>query len=294
MSKTSFPSKAGVLIVGAGPAGSIAAYELARLGIDVTIIDKAKFPRGKTCAGGVNIRTLHLLPFDLSSIVEEVITGISFTQNLEEPFLRRYPEPLTVTVRRDIFDHFLVQQAQQAGAHFFDGTQFLSLLEKNESVQVETSYGTFLARFVLGADGSNSAAAFILPLRRKRGPIQKGRCLLLGGAAGLINPFTGEGLYSAIRSAQIAARVLAQTLKDEGQSLPAYQEAVDRELMPHLECSRLFREIFNLRPSFFHQKIARSDRWWNAMAQVLRGEKTFLDVKNKLGFLGTLLLQFAK
>jgi len=159
MSTPSFPSKTEVLIIGAGPAGSIAAYELARLGIDVILIDRAKFPRGKTCAGGVNIRTLHLLPFDLSSIVEEIIKGISFTQNLEEPFLRRYTEPLMVTVRRELFDHFLVQQAQQAGAHFFDGTQFLSLTETSESVQVETSYGTFLARFVLGADGSNSAVA---------------------------------------------------------------------------------------------------------------------------------------
>jgi len=385
MSKTSFPSKAEVLIVGAGPAGSIAAYEMARLGIDVVLLDKAKFPRGKTCAGGVNIRTLNLLPFDLSSIAEEVITGISFTQDLEEPFLRRYPEPLMVTVRREKFDDFLIQQAKRAGAHFFDGTQFLSLTERRDSVQVETSYGTFLARFVLGADGSNSAvgkkldlmkdaahflavhsevptsllpwpepdvihidwgslkrsfaylfpkrnflslgaggfgtpiakiknyhaaflatrwqkeetapfsaAAFLLPLRRKRGPIQKGRCLLLGDAAGLIDPFTGEGICSAIRSAQIAARVLAEALKDQGQSLPAYQEAIDRELMPQLECSRLFREIFNLRPSFFHQKIARSDRWWNALAQVLRGEKTFLDVKKKLGFLGTQLHRFSR
>jgi hypothetical protein len=64
--------------------------------------------------------------------------------------------------------------------------------------------------------------------------------------------------------------------------------------MPELECSALFREIFNLRPSYFHRKITTRDRWWNAMAQILRGEKTFLDVKNKLGPLGSLLLRMAR
>ncbi len=95
-----------------------------------------------------------------------------------------------------------------------------------------------------------SAAGFMIPLRKKRSPIQEGRCLLLGDAAGLADPFTGEGIYPAIRSAQIAASVLPEALKNGWNSLKPYQEAVDWELMPELECSRLFRELFNLRPSF--------------------------------------------
>lgn len=383
--KNLIPQKAEILIVGAGPAGSTLAYQMAKLGIDVLLLDKAKFPRGKTCAGGVNIRTLRLLPFDLGPVVEGVITGISFTRNLEDPFLRRYPEPLMVTVRRAYFDHFLVQQAQHAGAQFLDGTQFLSLTEKKDAVQVETSSGTCLAKFLVGADGANSAVAkklgfmreayhilaihsevptsvlpwpeldvihidwgslkrsyaylfpkknslsvgaggfgipaakiknyhgaflairwqkeealpfsaagFILPLRKKRGPLQKGRCLLLGDAAGLIDPFTGEGIHSAIRSAQMAAPFLVEALGNGPEPLPAYQEAVDREFMPELECSRFFREIFNLSPSFFHQKIATSDHWWNAMAKILRGETTFLDVNKRLGPLGSLFLKMSR
>jgi geranylgeranyl reductase family protein len=385
MKKNSFPQKTDVMIVGAGPAGSTAAYELARLGIDVTLIDKAKFPRGKTCAGGVNLRTLRLFPFELGPVVEKIITGIVFTRNLTDHFVRRYSDPLMIIVRRDTFDHFLMQQAKQAGAQFLDGTRFLFSTEKSDGVRVETSSGTCLASFVLGADGANSevakklnlmrevshlltfhsevptslipwpeadvihidwgslkrsyaylfpkenflslgaggfgipsgeiknyhaaflttlwqkeetppfsAAGFIVPLRRKRSPIQKGRCLLLGDAAGLINPFTGEGVYSAIRSAQIATPVLAAALKDGRTSLEDYQEAIDHELMPELECSRLFREIFNLRPFFFHKKIASNDRWWSAMVQILRGEKTFLDLNKKLGPLGSLLLRMAR
>ena len=385
MKKKFIPSKTEVLIVGAGPAGSTLACELARSGIDVFLLDKAKFPRGKTCAGGVNVRTLQLLPFSLKPVAEGVITGISFTRNLEDPFLRRYPEPLMITVRREIFDHFLAQQARLAGAHFGDEIHFLSLTQGNSDVQVETSSGTCLAKFIVGTDGANSAVArgldlmqgtsrilaihseapaslfpwvepdvvhvdwgsfkrsyaylfpkksflamgaggfgippgkiknyqraflathwqkeetppfsaagFYLPLRRKRRPIQKGRCLLLGDAAGLVDPFTGEGIYSAIRSAQLVSPLLVEGLKMGWDSLQPCQEAIDRELMPELECSRLFREIFNLRPSFFHRKMASSDRWWNAMAKILRGEKTFLDLKKKLGPLGRVLQRMAR
>lgn len=385
MIKNSLPKKTEVLIVGAGPAGSTLAYELARLGIEVLLLDKAKFPRGKTCAGGINVRTLRFLPFDLGPVVERVITGISFTRKLEKHFLRRYHEPLMVTVRREALDNFLTQKATQMGASFADGTQFLSLGQEDVNIQVETSAGTCCAQFVIGADGAQSivaknldlmteapyilaihsevptslfpwgepdlihidwgslkrsyayllprkdffamgavgfkipppqiknyqrafgatqwqkeenppfsAAGFLLPLRQKRRLIHQGRCLLLGDAAGLVDPFTGEGIFSAIRSAQLAAPLLAEAVKEGRDSLQSCQEAINRNLMPEIECSRLLREIFNLRPSFFHRKIATSDRWWVAMAQIMRGEKTFLDIKNKLGPLGNLLLRMAR
>ena len=50
-----------IAIVGAGPAGSAAAYFLARGGLDVALIDKAAFPRDKTCGDGVSPRALHVL-----------------------------------------------------------------------------------------------------------------------------------------------------------------------------------------------------------------------------------------
>ena len=50
----SFPKKTDVVVVGAGPAGSILAYHLAKAGVDVVLLDKAKFPRGKTCGMGAS------------------------------------------------------------------------------------------------------------------------------------------------------------------------------------------------------------------------------------------------
>jgi len=381
----SFPKKADVVVVGAGPAGSMMAYHLAKAGIDVVLLDKAKFPRGKTCGGGINVRTQKLIPFDFSPVVESTITAISFTCRFEDPFIRRSPNPLMFTVRREVFDEFLARKAEEAGARFFDQSPFLSLRSKDGFVEVETAQGVCSAAYVAGADGSQSAVAkkmglmeeviymlavhseastsivpdwepdlihidwgsikrsyaylfpkkyflsmgaggidipaakiknyqraflatrwqreqtfpfstagFLIPLRKNRTPIQKGRCLLVGDAAGLADPFSGEGIFSAVRSGQIAASVLQEALKNRWDSLKPYQEAIDGDLMIELECSRLFREIFNLRPSYYHQKLASRDRWWNAMAKIMRGEKTFLDIKKKLGPVGSLLLRLAR
>lgn len=139
-----------------------------------------------------------------------------------------------------------------------------------------------------------SAAGFFLPLRRKRSPIHKGRCLLLGDAAGLVDPFTGEGIYSAVRSAQLAAPYLADFLKGGFSTFQPVQDEIDRVLMPELECSRMFREFFMTWPSFFHRKLRTGDRWWNAMIRILRGEKSNLELKNRLGVLGDLLLRLAR
>lgn len=385
MGKNTLPDKIDVLIAGAGPAGSTLAYELARRGIEVLLLEKARFPRGKTCAGGINVRTLRILPFGIEPVTEKVISTLSFTRRLEKNFTRSYPQPLLVTVRRENFDSFLVRQAEKEGGRFLPETRLLSLRQNGEMVEAETSSGNCRARFLVGADGARSTVAqaldlmagaggiltihseiplpllprlepeavhidwgtlkrsyaylfpkknsfalgaggwkipglrlkeyqraflstfrhepgplpfgragFILPQRRKRQPIQKGRCLLLGDAAGLIDPFTGEGIFFAVRSAQLAAPFIQEALHRGGNSLAAYEEAVDREIMPELESSRMFREIFNLYPSFFYQKIAFHDRWWIAMAKILRGEKTFFDLKNKLGLLGRVLMRMSR
>ena len=381
----SFPNKTDVVIVGAGPAGSILAYHLAKAGVDVVLLDKAKFPRGKTCGGGINVRAQKLIPFDFSPVIESTITAISFTCKFKAPFTRRSPDPLMFTVRRESFDDFLVRKAEEAGARFFGPNSFLALKPRDGFVEVETPAGICSAAYVTGADGSQSsvakkmgvlqeviyvlaihseaptsiipewepdvihidwgsikrgyaylfpkkyflsmgaggigipaskiknyqraflatrwrkeqafpfsAAGFLIPLRKNRSPVQKGRCLLVGDAAGLADPFSGEGIFYAVRSAQIAASVLQQALKNRWDSLSPYQEAIDADLMPELECSRLFREIFNLRPSYYHQKIASKDRWWTAMAKIMRGEKNFPDIEKKLGPAGNMLLRMAR
>ena len=58
-------SRFDAVVVGAGPAGSTAARELAAAGARVLILEKEAFPRYKACGGGIPLRTEKLLPFPI-------------------------------------------------------------------------------------------------------------------------------------------------------------------------------------------------------------------------------------
>src|SRR4051812_50180643 len=63
-----------VAVVGAGPAGSTAAYRLARAHARVLLVDKVPFPRDKPCGGGLTMRAVRQLPFPIEPVVEDRIT----------------------------------------------------------------------------------------------------------------------------------------------------------------------------------------------------------------------------
>ena len=54
-----------VIVVGSGPAGSIAAWRLAKVGVTVAVLEKAALPRYKTCGGGIIGRALQTLPLNI-------------------------------------------------------------------------------------------------------------------------------------------------------------------------------------------------------------------------------------
>ncbi|MGH8310611.1 MAG: FAD-dependent oxidoreductase, partial [Steroidobacteraceae bacterium] len=53
-----------VLVVGGGPAGSTCAWALSRAGLEVLVIDRARFPRDKVCAGWVTLPVFEALELD--------------------------------------------------------------------------------------------------------------------------------------------------------------------------------------------------------------------------------------
>jgi ribulose 1,5-bisphosphate synthetase/thiazole synthase len=58
-----------VIIVGAGPSGTGAAYDLAVAGFKVKVLDKKEFPRFKPCAGGVTAKALNLFKFSIAPVI---------------------------------------------------------------------------------------------------------------------------------------------------------------------------------------------------------------------------------
>ena len=63
------------IIVGGGPSGCSCAHELIKSGKTVLMIDKSTFPRHKPCAGGITIKALKHLPFNIDHLVEGIKIG---------------------------------------------------------------------------------------------------------------------------------------------------------------------------------------------------------------------------
>ena len=148
------------IVVGAGPAGSTAARELAARGVDTLLLDRARFPRDKPCGGGVTVRCDALLPFSLDPVVEDVVHGAVIQLRHGRRVALRHDEPLTYITQRSRLDHFLVERAQEAGAEFRDGQrvrQVTRLGGGGYEVAVGNGAAPELhrARVVIGADGAN-------------------------------------------------------------------------------------------------------------------------------------------
>lgn len=160
-----------VIVIGAGPAGSMAAYFLGQRGFKVMVFDKEVFPRHKICGGGLTTRTMHVFPFDLSPVLETSIRKFRFTHKYKEEFYRESPEPLMYCVMREKFDQFLINKAIEKGVEFMAGTKVLGITETFEKVLVHTSKGEFAGQFAIGADGPSSLTARTFQMT---GQIKKG------------------------------------------------------------------------------------------------------------------------
>lgn len=145
-----------VLIAGAGPAGSYAAYLLARQGLRVAVIERANLPRDKVCGGGLSRKTLALLEPDIAAVVHARISGAWITDSDRASYVKDLGDLAACTVVRREFDHHLVRQAAANGAVIIERTAVEAVAATSDGVKVETSRGTLSARYLLGADGVSS------------------------------------------------------------------------------------------------------------------------------------------
>jgi menaquinone-9 beta-reductase len=163
-----------VLVVGGGPAGSVAALVLARGGVEVALVDKSAFPRDKACGDVVGPRGLQLLvDLELTAppgrhVGDMLVVGPTGRQvRLPCADGITYPGHGTA-ITRTAFDAMLHAAAVEAGATPFVGRAETPLDEEGQIGGYRLSTGeTLHADFVIGADGATSEVA---------------------AAAGLVNP----------------------------------------------------------------------------------------------------------
>ena len=145
-----------VIIVGAGPAGSTAAHDLAKSGAKVLLLDKEKFPRYKACGGGIPIRTEKMLPFPIDSVIEDSVHLLRVSALGKHSFTRDCGEPFAHMVLRNRFDNLLLEQAQITGAEFRPKTTIQDLKLTKNGVVITAEHFTASSKFLICADGAHS------------------------------------------------------------------------------------------------------------------------------------------
>ncbi len=350
------------IVVGAGPAGSLAAYRLAQAGARVLLLDRASFPRDKPCGGGLTLRAVKQLPFGVDPVVEHAVDRMAFRLGYGPWYERQAAEPLILMTQRRLLDAFLAEQAASAGAEFRDGERVTAVAEDEDGVTVTVAGRTERCRLLLGADGANGITArqlglcaeptygvalegnlphrdadpsryagravvelgvvpggygwvfpkgdhlnlgiggweaegpalrdhltalceahgvdaaqlenlrgHRLPLRTPEARLASRRALVVGDAAGLVDPLSGDGMYEAFLSARLAAAAAADVLEERAATLEPYDMAVRRALGRMASASWGAKHAFDRFPRVAFA-LSRPRFVWPVVEGLLRGD----------------------
>lgn len=347
------------IVVGAGPAGSVAAFRLAREGASVLLLDRARFPRDKPCGGGLTYRAIRELPFSVDPVVEDVVDRFEFGFRYHNRFEREGASTIILMTQRRRLDAFLAEQAVAAGAEFRDGAKVTAVGADGKVTLEDQALG---ADIVVGADGVNGITArslglqtgyrygvalegnvsyryaranrfrgravlelgvipggygwvfaksdhvnvgvggweregprlrdhlrrlcdehaipeqavqslrgYRLPLRKPHDPLVCGRALLVGDAAGLVDPLSGDGMYEGFVSARLAAAAALDVLQGREGTLAPYAAALARALAPQASASWAAKRALDRFPRLVYG-FARLPPVWRFADALLRGE----------------------
>src|SRR5438876_1089794 len=181
-----------VAIVGGGPAGSSCAAFCALAGLRTLVLEREKFPREKVCGDCLNPSCWPVLErLSLAQRVQDLphsrLDSVEFIAINGRNMIVDLPsgDNCELSVKRSLFDALLLKRAQELGAHF------------HYEITADQSWRT------------------ITPLTRSPVPCAHENLFFIGDAARVVEPFTGEGIYYAMQSGELAAIAISKIIRGE-------------------------------------------------------------------------------
>jgi geranylgeranyl reductase family protein len=143
----------------------------------------------------------------------------------------------------------------------------------------------FVSRLGLASYEAVRDSGHLTRCRTEGSPLRRGRVLLAGDAAGLLEPWTREGISFALRSGALAGGAAAKAAVADspaatGASLDEYAAAVNETLVPEMRAGWMLRSAFTRHPGTFHAAAA-SAKGWRIFVRMCRGELSFTDLLNR-------------
>lgn len=142
------------IVVGAGPAGCAAAYDLTQAGQSVLLLDKSDFPRHKACAGGLTTKAVKALRYSIDPIVRQVVRVAQLESGSLSTSLKSR-EPICVMTVRTEFDQYCLKKTLAAGACFQRISAVRQIAAFSGGVRLQTDGETHQGRYLIGADGAS-------------------------------------------------------------------------------------------------------------------------------------------
>ncbi len=122
-----------------------------------------------------------------------------------------------------------------------------------------------------------------VPTRVEGAAIVQGIGLLVGDAAGLVDPMSGEGIYAAFVSGRLAAEAALVYLDGKSNDLSGYEAAIDQALMRDIRAATVLRDAYHFMPRPCYAVMRRSALVRAAVCKLMVGEKTYEDFLGQAG-----------
>jgi flavin-dependent dehydrogenase len=159
----------------------------------------------------------------------------------------------------------------------------IASLARINACGLRQAYDLYEKSLCLISHSIRKRSGHIIPVIKRDQILFAGRIVLTGDAAGLADPLTGEGIYSAVLSGQLASAAFEAALHYGKEKLAQYQSAVAGSIFPELKIARVLRSLFVRFPSSVFKILKSEEILWRGGCRLARGEIDYALARQRSG-----------